>query len=87
MVHAQARNESGLTLLASVGSTAPFIGLFGTVFSLAADRISANSRPDAAMLPPEVLHAIRDKANAARGGGQPKAPSPAKAAGAGDSVS
>ena len=34
MVHAQARCESGLTLLASVGSTAPFIGLFGTVWGI-----------------------------------------------------
>lgn len=34
MVHAQARFESGLTLLASVGSTAPFIGLFGTVWGI-----------------------------------------------------
>lgn len=34
MVHAQARSESGLTLLASVGSTAPFIGLFGTVWGI-----------------------------------------------------
>ncbi|MEY4591643.1 MAG: hypothetical protein RIR18_538 [Pseudomonadota bacterium] len=34
MVHAQARIESGLTLLASVGSTAPFIGLFGTVWGI-----------------------------------------------------
>jgi biopolymer transport protein ExbB len=34
MVHAQASNESGLTLLASVGSTAPFIGLFGTVWGI-----------------------------------------------------
>ncbi|MBS1186823.1 MAG: biopolymer transporter ExbB [Burkholderiaceae bacterium] len=29
-----ARLESGLTLLASVGSTAPFIGLFGTVWGI-----------------------------------------------------
>ena len=29
-----ARMESGLTLLASVGSTAPFIGLFGTVWGV-----------------------------------------------------
>jgi hypothetical protein len=41
-----------------------FIGLFGMVLSFAADRISANSRPDASMLPPEALQAIRDKANA-----------------------
>lgn len=30
----QARNQSGLTLLASVGSTAPFVGLFGTVWGI-----------------------------------------------------
>ncbi|HXI36667.1 MAG TPA: MotA/TolQ/ExbB proton channel family protein, partial [Burkholderiales bacterium] len=29
-----ARIESGLTVLASVGSTAPFVGLFGTVWSV-----------------------------------------------------
>lgn len=31
---ASSRLESGLTLLASVGSTAPFIGLFGTVWGI-----------------------------------------------------
>lgn len=30
----QARMENGLSILASVGSTAPFIGLFGTVWGL-----------------------------------------------------
>lgn len=40
------------------------IGLSGTILSLAADRITANSRPDVAMLPPEALRAIRDKAAA-----------------------
>jgi len=30
----RARLESGLTLLASVGSTAPFVGLFGTVWAV-----------------------------------------------------
>ncbi|MBF0219559.1 MAG: MotA/TolQ/ExbB proton channel family protein [Gammaproteobacteria bacterium] len=34
VVFAQARCERGLTLLASVGSTAPFIGLFGTVWGI-----------------------------------------------------
>ncbi len=34
IVHAQAKIESGLTFLASVGSTAPFIGLFGTVWGI-----------------------------------------------------
>ncbi len=42
------------------------VGLFGTVLSFAADRISASSRPDVAMLPPEALKAIRDKSNAKR---------------------
>jgi biopolymer transport protein ExbB len=32
--HETARLESGLTLLATVGSTAPFIGLFGTVWGI-----------------------------------------------------
>jgi biopolymer transport protein ExbB len=34
ILHTQARMESGMTLLASVGSTAPFIGLFGTVWGI-----------------------------------------------------
>jgi len=34
MVRAQAEIEHGLTFLASVGSTAPFIGLFGTVWGI-----------------------------------------------------
>ena len=34
MVNTQARIERGLTFLASVGSTAPFIGLFGTVWGI-----------------------------------------------------
>ena len=34
MLAAQANLESGLTFLASVGSTAPFIGLFGTVWGI-----------------------------------------------------
>ncbi|SFN38651.1 hypothetical protein [Dokdonella immobilis] len=40
------------------------IGSFGTVFSIAAERVSANARPDASMLPPEALLAIREKAKA-----------------------
>ncbi|MDK9702263.1 MAG: MotA/TolQ/ExbB proton channel family protein [Sulfuritalea sp.] len=34
MLSAQASLETGLTFLASVGSTAPFIGLFGTVWGI-----------------------------------------------------
>ncbi|MGH8453882.1 MAG: MotA/TolQ/ExbB proton channel family protein, partial [Nevskiales bacterium] len=32
--HETSRLESGLTLLATVGSTAPFVGLFGTVWGI-----------------------------------------------------
>ena len=71
----------GLALLTTV------VGLFGTVLSLAADRVSANSRPDVAMLPPEALHAIRDKANAKHSGAQPKSGSPIRSADARDSGS
>lgn|SRR5690606_2264557 len=48
----------GLALVMTV------VGLFGTVFSLAADRISASSRPDSTMLSPDVLMAVREKAKA-----------------------
>jgi biopolymer transport protein ExbB len=34
MTQASSRLESGLTFLASVGSTAPFVGLFGTVWGI-----------------------------------------------------
>ncbi len=34
ITHCHAHLESGLTLLASIGSTAPFIGLFGTVWGI-----------------------------------------------------
>ena len=40
------------------------IGLFGLVMSVAADRISANTRPETAMLQPDVLAAIRERAKA-----------------------
>lgn len=32
--HARRRQEAGLAVLASIGSTAPFVGLFGTVFGI-----------------------------------------------------
>lgn len=37
-------------------------GLIGATFSLAASRITSRSRDDTAMLSPDVLQAIRDKA-------------------------
>ena len=57
----------GLAMLAVL------VGLSGTVLSFAADRISASSRPDAAMLPPEALRAIRDKAAAKSNALRPRA--------------
>lgn len=41
-----------------------FIGLFGVVMSIAADRISSNMRPETAMLQPEVIAALRERAKA-----------------------
>ena len=34
MTEDKARLESGLTILATIGSTAPFIGLFGTIMGI-----------------------------------------------------
>ena len=55
------------------------VGLFGVVMSIAADRVSSNTRPETAMLQPEVLAAIRDraKAQAANGGSRGAAAPPA----------
>ncbi len=41
-----------------------FIGLFGVVMSIAADRVSSNMRPETAMLQPEVLAVLRERAKA-----------------------
>jgi hypothetical protein len=38
-----------------------FVGLFGTVFSLAADRVSAAARPESAMATAEDLVAMRTR--------------------------
>lgn len=42
-----------------VGLVLGFVGVFGLVFSLAADRVSATARPDSAMLDSEDLAALR----------------------------
>lgn len=42
-----------------------FVGLFGLVFSMAADRVSASARPESAMLGPEDLAAMRARRTAA----------------------
>jgi len=44
LLQAQSRLEQGLTVLASVGATAPFIGLFGTVWGIYHALISLSGR-------------------------------------------
>lgn len=56
-----------------LGILSTTVGLFGVVFSLAAERVASGSRPDSAMLGPEALAAIRERARtraaaAAQGG-------------------
>jgi drug/metabolite transporter (DMT)-like permease len=45
--------------LLGIGLLVGFVGLFGVVFSIAADRVSASARPDSAMATPEDLAALR----------------------------
>jgi hypothetical protein len=49
----------------AVGLVLGFVGLFGLVFSMAADRVSASARPESAMLGPEDLAAMRIRRTAA----------------------
>lgn len=57
---AQGPGPLGLGLLLGL------IGLVGMVVSIAAGRVSSQRRPDTAMLPPEALAAIRQRAAAQR---------------------
>lgn len=50
------------SVLAGLGVVMVLGGLIGATFSLAASRISSRARDDSAMLSPEVMQAIRDKA-------------------------
>jgi len=54
------RLESGLTLLASVGSTAPFIGLFGTVWGImnSFHAIAASKNTSLAVVAPGIAEAL-----------------------------
>lgn len=45
----------------AIGLVLGFVGLFGLVFSMAADRVSASARPESAMLGPEDLAAMRTR--------------------------
>lgn len=61
---------AGLTLamltyspgLMALGLAITFIGMFCAVFAFAAARIEATSRPDSALLTPEVLAQVRARA-------------------------
>ena len=48
-----------------LGIVLGFVGLFGLIFSMAADRVSASARPESAMLGPEDLAAMRKRRTAA----------------------
>ncbi|MBN8482068.1 MAG: hypothetical protein J0L88_10820 [Xanthomonadales bacterium] len=54
-----------------LGLVLAVVGAFGTVMSIAAERIAARSRPEAAMLQPDVIAALRERA---RANGAPAAP-------------
>ena len=47
-----------------LGLVLAIVGAFGTVMSIAAARVAARSRPEAAMLQPDVIAAMRDRARA-----------------------
>jgi hypothetical protein len=47
--------------LLGIGLVIGFVGLFGTVLSIAAERVSASARPDSAMATPEDLAALRTR--------------------------
>ena len=61
-----------------VGLLLGFVGLFGLVFSIAADRVASSARPDTAMLSTEDLAALRARREAAaKAVATPRAPAPA----------
>ena len=47
-----------------LGIVLALVGSFGTVMSIAAARVAARSRPEAAMLQPDVIAAMRARASA-----------------------
>ena len=60
-----------------IGLLLGFVGLFGLVFSIAADRVASSARPDTAMLSTEDLAALRARREAAaKAAATPRAPVP-----------
>jgi hypothetical protein len=45
----------------AVGLLLGFVGMFCAVFSIAADRIESTTRPETALLSPEVLASLRER--------------------------
>jgi hypothetical protein len=66
---------AGSVGLLAIGIVLGFIGLFGTVFAIAAARVSATSRPDAAMASADVLAVLGTPRGARPTGSVPPAPS------------
>ena len=64
--------------LLAVGLVLGFIGFFGFIVALAADRVSASTRPETAMLGAEDLAAMRARQSGARP--HPVATAPARPA-------
>lgn len=52
--------------LLGLGLVLGFVGLFGMVFSMAADRVASSARPEASMLTGEDLAALRARREAAK---------------------
>ena len=61
----------------AIGLVLGFVGLFGMVFSIAADRIASRARPDTAMLGTEDLVALRTRREAAEKAAAARARAPA----------
>ena len=66
--------------LLAIGLAMGFVGFFGLVFALAADRVSASSRPETAMLGAEDLAAMRARQTGARPGPVAAKPAPVASA-------
>jgi hypothetical protein len=64
---------SSVALLA-VGIVLGFIGLFGTVFAIASERVSASARPDSAMASADVLAVLGTPRGARPTGSAPPTP-------------
>lgn len=55
-----------------LGLVLAIVGAFGTVLSIAASRVAARSRPEAAMLQPDVIAAMRERARAKEAASPPR---------------